>query len=378
VFYFGGFLAAELGLRALNNIRFGNVETLDVQVSELKEKQPSNETVQAVKKPRKGFYITKETGLRLPYANQNLGFVKINNHGFRGPDIQKEKPSGLMRFAFLGSSTTYDAEIKDGKTWPEQVISNLSSAISGCEIDFINAGLPGFSTDKMELYWHTVVREFDPDIVIVLPGDMTNDIQRAASAKGYDRQQYMKKSWLSEYSIMWETIEKNMHVLEVQRKAFSEQEKFKPNYTELASEFSHRLDNLIKAVLKQDVFLVVPTIASHIRRDMPPEKQLVAADSALFYMPYVSIPTLIDLQEIYNQAIRDTVSRYKAPLLVTGDETILPDNRHFTDSRHFTAQGSAVMGKRIANALLASSQFHTYLKASSRCSITANNLEDKL
>lgn len=377
-FYFGGFLAAELGLRVLNNMRFGNLETLNVPVSELKERQPIRETGEAVTKSKKGFYVTKETSLRLPYPNQTLGFVQINNHGFRGPDIQKEKPTGFVRFAFLGSSTTYDAEVNDGMTWPEQVIANLRPAISGCEIDFINAGLPGFPTNKMEIYWHTVVREFDPDVVIVLPGDMTIDIQKAAATEGYARKQYIKKSWLSEHSVMWETIEKNMHILKVQRKAFASENKFKPDYTELAGEFSHRLDNLIQSVLNQDVFLVVPTIASHIRRDMSHEKQFIAADSALLFMPYLSIPTLIDLQEIYNKEIRDTVSRYKAPLLVTGDEIIPADNRHFTDSRHFTAQGSSVMGERIANALLASSQFRSHLRARRGCSITPVNPEVSL
>ena len=377
VFYFGGFLAAELGLRVLNSMRFGNLETLIVPASELKERQHASETGEAVMKSRKGFYVMKKTGLRLPYPNQTLGFVKINNHGFRGPDLQKEKPTGFVRFAFLGSSTTYDAEVNDGMTWPEQVIANLRPAISGCEVDFINAGLPGFQIHKMGVYWNTVVREFDPDVMIVLPGDMTIDIQNAASAEGYDRQQFLKKNWLSEHSVIWEAIEKNMHVLKVQRTAFSEEEKFKPDYTELAKKFSHRLDNLIQSVLNQDVLLVVPTIASHIRREMPPEKQLIAADSALLFMPYVSIPTLIDLQEIYNQAIRDTVSRYKALLLVTGDEAIPPDNRHFTDSRHFTAQGSAVMGRRIANVLLASSQFHNHLKARGGCTITSANPDVK-
>ena len=177
VFYFGGFLAAELGLRVLNNVRFGNMETLNIPVSELRERQAASNKNDSVTEARRGFYVTRDTDLRLPYPDQRLGLVRINNHGFRGPDVQKQKPPGLVRFAFLGSSTTYGLEVREGMTWPEQVIENLRPAIAGCKVDFINAGLPGFDTEKMQVYWQTVVKEFHPDVVIALPGDMTIDIQ---------------------------------------------------------------------------------------------------------------------------------------------------------------------------------------------------------
>lgn len=362
LFFFGGFMTAELALRMAQYIRFGGQEVVAAPKAAAKQ--------DGVKKNRqKGFYTDPNTGLRLPYPNQKLGQVRINNFGFRGPDLPNAKAADTFRLALLGSSTTYDAEVAEGRNWPEQVARQLARRVSGCRIDFVNAGLPGFSTEHMERYWRGAVRRFDADAVIVLPGDMTADIQEAARLTNHNTGQHIRKSWLARYSLLWEKIEKNAAVIRAQRAAYRENGKFQPDFDTLGTHFGRRLSSLIETTRGDGVFTAVATISSHVRADMPRENQLGAADSALFFMPYISIPTLIRGQDAYNETIRTVVNGSGALLAEIGN-AIPPDRAHFVDSRHFNAAGSALMASEVVEELLKSPQFRDTLQSHpSGCSI---------
>ena len=120
---FGSLLFAEIGLRVVQYVKFGV--------------QNSVETSSA-------FYTDKETGLRLIRPNRKLGAIRINNLGYRGPDIPMHKPAGVIRVVFMGSSTTYDAQSPEGLNWPHRTITALARALPKCRFDFVNAGQPGF------------------------------------------------------------------------------------------------------------------------------------------------------------------------------------------------------------------------------------------
>src|SRR5918998_2099384 len=83
---FGMFLVGELGLRFVQLARFGVQDSVEESSA---------------------FYRDPATGLRLIRPNQKLGQVRINNLGLRGPDVAVNKPMGVVRLLFLGSSTTY-------------------------------------------------------------------------------------------------------------------------------------------------------------------------------------------------------------------------------------------------------------------------------
>lgn len=362
LFFFGGFMTAELALRMAQYMRFGGQEVAAAP------KAPSKPD--GAKKNRQGgFYTDPDTGLRLPYPNQKLGQVRINNFGFRGPDLPAVKAADTFRLAFLGSSTTYDANVAEGRNWPEQTAQQLARRVSGCRIDFVNAGLPGFSTEHMERYWRGVVRRFDADAVIVLPGDMTADIQEAARMTNHNTGQHIRKSWLARYSLLWEKIEKNAAVIKAQRLAYRENGKFQPDFQALGIDFGKRLSRLIETTRGDGMFTAVATISSHVRADMPREDQLEAADSALFFMPYISIPTLIRGQDAYNETIRTVVSGSGAFLVEIGN-SIPPNRAHFVDSRHFDVAGSTLMARKVVDELLKSPQFRDTLQShQSGCTI---------
>ncbi len=367
VVFFGGFVSAELAFRLVQVGRFGFVGTIGDEAVEQQRPAKAAKKRQADKPPaapvrREGFFVDEETELRRPYPGQTMGRVRINNLGFRGPDLPASKPVGTLRVAFLGSSTTYDAEVREGENWPEVAAKVLQGGLDGCKVDFINAGLPGYSTQHARKYWQSAVRDFDVDVVVALPGDMTTDLQVAAARAGYNKGQHIHQSWLARRSLLWEKIEKNAAIVRSQRSAFSSEGKFAPDLAALSDKFSTRLQDLLDALAKDPVYVAVPTISSHVRREMDRAAQVRAAGSALFYMPYVSIPTLLDAQDAYNVAIRAVVGRSGVQLI--GDEDTIPaDETHFVDSRHFAPRGSAVMGRRVGQALLGSPGFREFLQA---------------
>lgn len=348
LFFLGGALAGEVALRLVSLSKFGMTDELNER------------TAQANQPKQKKFFKDPNSGLRLPYPNQQLGLVRINNFGFRGPDNTLQKSEKMLRVAFLGSSTTYDANVAEGKNWPHLTATKLEQQLQGCSTDFINAGLPGYSTQHMEKYWETTVNQFEADLVILLPGDMTNDIQSAAKEAGFSGHT-SEKSWLSKHSLLWQKIEKNVDIIKAQRAAFNATGKFIPDLDLLTDNFERRLNAAIDTLEADNTYLVLSTISSRVRPELSQEEQIRAANSALYFMPYLSIPTLLDAQEQYNQVIRK-VARQRGVHLIEGEDRIPPDDQHFVDSRHFNSAGSKVMSKRIVEGLTENGALNNYIK----------------
>src|SRR5574341_678322 len=51
------------------------------------------------------FATDPATGLRIPEPGHRVGPIAIDSLGFRGPEIERPKPAGRIRVAFLGAST---------------------------------------------------------------------------------------------------------------------------------------------------------------------------------------------------------------------------------------------------------------------------------
>ena len=97
------------------------------------------------------------------------------------------------------------------------------------------------------------------------------------------------------------------------------------------------------------------TFAHKQRREQSPEAQRAAAQTSLFWMPYMSLPGILDGFDAHNRVIRE-VAAATACVLVEGEDLIPDDDEHFTDSVHFTDAGCERQAGRVLSALLAAPQ----------------------
>jgi hypothetical protein len=68
-------------------------------------------------------------------------------------------------------------------------------------------------------------------------------------------------------------------------------------------------------------------------------------------MPHLSLADLVDLREAYERAVAEVATESGA-ILVDVADAIPADSRHFVDSNHFTAAGSARMAQVVSAKLI--------------------------
>jgi lysophospholipase L1-like esterase len=155
-------------------------------------------------------------------------------------------------------------------------------------------------------------------------------------------------------------VEKTWVVKSAQHRAVSDSPRLTGIPAQLPDGFRQRLVRLVREAQAQGTLVVLPTFAYRLRREQGAEAQLKAAESALYYMPYMSLPALLDGYEAYNRAIR-LAAQETGALLVEGELDIPGDAKHFTDSVHFSDAGSQAMARRVSAALLASKPYQALL-----------------
>lgn len=303
------------------------------------------------------YTVDPKLNLRVPVANFSSGRISINNLGFRGPEIAVSKPSGTVRLAFLGASTTFCAEVSGNDyVWPHLVMAALSRTFSGVRFDYVNGSLPGYTMDSLLKNLRHRVASLQPDVIVIYEGanDFSGEMRELAAKRGIiDEAKMQELTWPSSYSLLWYLVEKNLRVLASQRAAEANRGRLETDASTLGTEYRQGLTQLILAAQQNAKLVAVATFSTHLRRDQIPEVQMRASTSAFFYMPFVTPRLLIEGYERYNQIIRE-VAKETGALLIEGENEIPGDPVHFADTVHFTDAGSKAMAHRISRALISS------------------------
>ncbi len=125
-----------------------------------------------------------------PGYDFKLGFGPLNQQGFRGKDFSNEKPAGVFRIACLGDSVTFGTA---AAAYPE-LLEQILNGPGGKIFQVYNFGVPGYSSEQGKNLLRKVMRDYHPDLVIILYG--WNDHWRA---RGFsDSEQKIKSEiWLT-------------------------------------------------------------------------------------------------------------------------------------------------------------------------------------
>jgi lysophospholipase L1-like esterase len=316
------------------------------------------------------YTIDAASGLRIPIPNGHFGHILINSMGFRSPEILVPKPADTARIAFLGASTTYCAEVSSNqKAWPDEVWHGLERALPNVRIDYVNAGVPGYGVAASQKNLERRVAKLAPDVIVYY--EATNDLKgnsfALAEAAGIAQERAEKQfMWPAKYSLLWYLAELNLRIVS-QKNPATNSAKLTIHGDELTAPFRRDLTSFVQAAHRVTDVVVLVTFSSRLRRDQPPEEQAKAVQTDIFYMPYMSIDSLLDAYEAYNVVIRE-VAQAEGAILIDGNESIPGDAAHFADSVHFTDLGSATMAERVTKGLLASSVVRARLQKPSLAS----------
>jgi len=313
------------------------------------------------------FIIDPESGLRILVPNGHFGPVHINSVGFRSPEVPLEKPAGRLRIAFIGGSTTFCAEVSsDQMTWPYLVVMEIKRRFPDLDIDFINGGVPGYTTTTLKPYFEKRIAPYKPDVIVIY--EATNDLSVNSAALAREqgvvnRTDKQAMGWLSSHSLLLYLVAKNLAVLRQQYPLLGgeTQPKIAIDQATLDAMYRKDLTALVEASKQVADMVATVTFAPRLRTNQSPKELRAAAITSLYYMPYMTPEAILEGFLHYNNIIRSVAAEEDA-LLVGEEDSIPADAVHYNDSVHFTDAGSMLMAKRVANALLSSRRFLELVK----------------
>jgi len=302
------------------------------------------------------------SGLRIPEPGSEVGPIRVNAKGFRGPELEDPKPPGRLRIAFLGGSTTFCAEASRLETtWPYLVVAGLRRDHPEADFDYVNAAVGGFSTRESLVNLERRVAPLDPDVLFVYHAtdDLTQDSRIAAREQRLWEPENQEPGFIGRHWITWFLIEKNLRSLRSRRRRGP---KLEIDPTELAAPFRRRLDTLLDACESVAQVTVVGTFCHRVRREQSPAERETACASSLYYMPFLTPDDLLDAFEEYDRVIREVTAHHDVTL-VELEDAIPPDSRHFNDSVHLKDPGLALLAERMLRGLEGTPAFQELLRA---------------
>jgi hypothetical protein len=109
--------------------------------------------------------------------------IDINSNGVRDTDDIGPKPAGERRIVILGDSLVLSVQVDFDRTFGELLERRLNAdAPEGVRYRVINAGVQGYGPVEELLFFRTVVRSFEPDIVLTTLF-VGNDAEEAVSSE---------------------------------------------------------------------------------------------------------------------------------------------------------------------------------------------------
>ena len=106
--------------------------------------------------------------------------IAINSQGLRGPEVPYEPSPGARRLAIMGDSFAHGYYAEE----PQTLRGRLGAALAACQVDVLNAGGPGYSTDQEWIYFVEEIRKYHPSEVVLLfyYNDLKFNIDRLGTA----------------------------------------------------------------------------------------------------------------------------------------------------------------------------------------------------
>jgi hypothetical protein len=124
---------------------------------------PMGRPVQALAEPHAAFGWFNRPDVRTTVHGPGFEYaVQHNSRGLRGPERALAKPEGVQRVLVLGDSLAWGWGVDDGQGFVDLVDEAL-----GPQVELINGGVPGFSTDQQLWFLESEGLAYEPDLVLL-------------------------------------------------------------------------------------------------------------------------------------------------------------------------------------------------------------------
>jgi lysophospholipase L1-like esterase len=124
--------------------------------------------------PVKGWFQTPGAVGRVDLGGPDAGHVRINSLGLRGPETPLAKAPGVKRVVVLGDSFVFGVGVDQDHVFTTR-LQNLIEARRPGEIEVLNLGVAGYSTDQELLLFEDLGQRLRPDVVVLVMCD--NDFE---------------------------------------------------------------------------------------------------------------------------------------------------------------------------------------------------------
>jgi len=123
----------------------------------------------------------------------DTNFVNINSHGFRGAEIEKNKPENTFRIFAIGGSTTFGSGVQDNQTWAFYLQKSYDEVDLPFKVEVVNAGWTRMGSLPETKMIREELMDFSPDLFLVYDG--YNDLARQDEGDSYFSPSLWKKRW---------------------------------------------------------------------------------------------------------------------------------------------------------------------------------------
>lgn len=301
-------------------------------------------------------------------ANYRYQKWRMNNLGFRGPDITPEPAPGRTRVAILGASETFGLYETEGQEYAA-VMQRLLDSLAPGRYEIVNVGLPGLSLSSMVPYYRAFVEPLRPRYVFVYPSPsfylevnplppvyvLPKNARPSPPPPAFESRLPHKareslKTMIPGSFVAWYRERKLLR----RRAAEPADWVWRDVPAERMELMRLHLRALVDSIQIGGVQAVLVT---HTNRflgapadTLSPDRRRLTDLESLYY-PRASMTTMVALDSVANQMMRE-VAREKGAAVIEVEKRIPSASAYFADYAHFTDRGAEAMARLLTDGLL--------------------------
>jgi hypothetical protein len=287
------------------------------------------------------------------------GVVHINHYGFRGADFDSVKAPGTTRIIAVGASTTFDPCVKrDSEMWTERLEYWLGQLQPGRKFEVLNAGVPGMPMLDHLIRLEAEFHAFAPDVFIVYANhgivsasDAGLHAADAGAMPGAAPAVTPWDDWLREHSRLYERMRPTASL--VGAPAHLDAQQWNRAVENAAQSFRRDLTSftaVARSMHAQVVFGEINRVTgSRAAAQFTPEER-AAWQQISSTPPEIVMAGYQRFHDVWQQ-----VADSAGAVFVPADRIGITGAQYFCtgDPIHFNTQGADLMGRRMAEQLLA-------------------------